>query len=337
MTPDTAGRVAEHEITDRVDLCGPDGRLNPAAVGFSRTPLHRANIRGWGRTMRWDYWCLTGPTQVFAFSAGSLDYLASPSAWFLDRSTGREVSSRAVLPFGRGTSFTQRCGEGSVAISAGDARINIDEAADGTRLRLRSAEFEADILVHRVPDRDSLAVVVPWSARRFQYTVKDVGRPAEGSVLVNGERRVFTTDDTLATLDHGRGRWPGNIRWNWGAAAGRSAGREVAVQIGGKWTDGTGSVENGLILDGRLHKISEELVWRYDTTDWMAPWRILGERVDLEFHPEHVRSGGVARLWMRSSEHQAFGHYRGRMIADDGAVIEVTDLYGWAEEVTRRW
>ncbi|MFF2410631.1 DUF2804 domain-containing protein [Streptomyces sp. NPDC058092] len=42
----------EREINEPVDLCLPDGRLNPAARGWSRKPLHRANLRRWGRTKR---------------------------------------------------------------------------------------------------------------------------------------------------------------------------------------------------------------------------------------------------------------------------------------------
>ncbi|NUO96603.1 MAG: DUF2804 domain-containing protein [Nonomuraea sp.] len=330
--------VAEREITRRVDLCLPGGRLNPAAVGWSRTPLHRANLRGWGRTMRWDYWCVTSPGHVFAFSASSLDYLAGESAFFLDRRTGEQVSSRGLLVPARGVSFSERGGEGSVRVGAGPVRISVDETAAGTRLRLKSAEMSADVLVRRVPGRESLSLVVPWSPRRFQYTVKDVGRPAEGSVRVDGRIYEFAPGESLATLDLGRGRWPGDILWNWGAASGRPGGRDVAIQIGGKWTDGTGSVENALILDGRVHKISEELVWRYDTSDWRAPWHVTGDRVDLEFTPEHVREADVRRaFYMRSREAQAFGHYRGTVVADDGTIVEIDGLYGWAEEVYRRW
>lgn len=34
----------EHEITDPVDLCLPSGRLNRAAVGWTRGPLHRTGL-----------------------------------------------------------------------------------------------------------------------------------------------------------------------------------------------------------------------------------------------------------------------------------------------------
>ncbi|MBE2198896.1 MAG: hypothetical protein IAE79_09825 [Anaerolinea sp.] len=36
----------ERELTALVDLCLPNGRLNPAAVGWSRAPLHRCNLHG---------------------------------------------------------------------------------------------------------------------------------------------------------------------------------------------------------------------------------------------------------------------------------------------------
>jgi hypothetical protein len=65
------------------------------------------------------------------------------------------------------------------------------------------------------------------------------------------------------------------LRWReaWRAAPGR------AIQLGGKWTDGTGVTENDLFVDGRLHKIGDELRWSYDRADWLRPWRISGEGV----------------------------------------------------------
>lgn len=44
--------MALPELTEPLDLCLPDGALDPRAVGFTRRPLHRPNLRGWGRTKR---------------------------------------------------------------------------------------------------------------------------------------------------------------------------------------------------------------------------------------------------------------------------------------------
>src|SRR6478672_6085112 len=50
----------ERELLEPVDLCTPDGSaLNPDARGWSRRPLHRANLLGqFGRNKRWDYWAI---------------------------------------------------------------------------------------------------------------------------------------------------------------------------------------------------------------------------------------------------------------------------------------
>ena len=47
--------------------------------------------------------------------------------------------------------------------------------------------------------------------------------------------------------------------------------------------------ENGVCIDGRLTKISEDLAWEYDRGAWMKPWRvrtIATDRIDLTFEPE---------------------------------------------------
>ena len=82
-----------------------------------------------------------------------------------------------------------------------------------------------------------MGVVVPWSARRFQYTVKDVARPALGSLWVDGVEHPVAAGDSWAVLDHGRGRWPYAVHWNWGAGSGLVDGRVIGVQVGGRWTD----------------------------------------------------------------------------------------------------
>ena len=65
-----------------------------------------------------------------------------------------------------------------------------------------------------------MGVVVPWSPRLFQHTVKDVARPAVGRLWVDGTEHVVAVGESWAVLDHGRGRWPYSVRWTWGAGSG---------------------------------------------------------------------------------------------------------------------
>jgi hypothetical protein len=216
-------------------------------------------------------------------------------------------------------------------------RIDIDEVEGGTRLRAVGERVRVDILAHRPDGHESLGVVVPWSRRRFQYTVKDVARPAEGTIFVDGHPEPFPAGVSWATHDHGRGRWPRAVHWNWGAGSGVTNGQVIGIQVGGRWTDGTGSVENALLVDGRLTKVSEELTWEYDPDDWMAPWRVRGEAVDLTFTPEHVRESVTDLVVVSSSTHQCFGTWSGRARDEHGRWVAVPDVYGWAEDVRNRW
>lgn len=67
--------LIEREITAPVDLAH-GRRLNPAAVGWTRVPLHRTAIGGWGRTKRWEYWGIVTDRFVVGLTVAGLDYLA---------------------------------------------------------------------------------------------------------------------------------------------------------------------------------------------------------------------------------------------------------------------
>jgi hypothetical protein len=119
-----------------------------------------------------------------------------------------------------------------------------------------------------------------------------------------------------------------------------AGGRRIGLQLGGKWTDGTGMTENALVVDGRLSKLSEELVWTYDRADWLAPWRIRtprSDRVDLTFTPSYDKVSRLQAGIAASSVDQCFGTYAGRVLPDSGDEIAVEGLFGWAEEATWRW
>jgi hypothetical protein len=227
------------EITEAVDLCLPDGRLNPAAVGWTRRPLHRANLRGWGRTKRWEYWGIVTPRHIIGLVASSLDYAAVNGIYVLDRQTGDETAKDVVVPFARGARMPDRSGTETASVHGSGVRIVIEQRSDATTIHAAapSVGVVIDVTIPLPQGHESLGVVVPWSARRFQYTVKDLGRPVSG-VLCLPDSREFAIDasDSFAVLDHGRGKWPYRISWNWAAGAG--PGR--AIQLGGKWTDGTG-------------------------------------------------------------------------------------------------
>ena len=328
-------KPTETEITTPVDLCLPDGRLNRGAVGWSRTPLHRTNLRGWGRKKRWEYWAVQSPEMVLAVTVSDLDYAGLHAVWFLDPH-GVEHAASALTP-PKPLALPELPGGGAVSVSAGDLDIKLEPNADGMRIIARTPQLHADITITRPTGHQSMAVVVPWSDKRFQYTVKENTLPARGTVTTAGASYEFG-EDSWATWDFGRGKWPYRITWNWGSGSGRVGDHVIGLQVGGAWTDGTGSTENALMVDGVTHKISEELLWSYRTDDWMAPWRITSASgaVDLRFEPSYVRSDHTELGVIGNYTHQCFGTWSGSVRIGERE-WSVDGLRGWAEEVRNRW
>lgn len=325
----------EREITEPVDLCLPDGRLNPLAVGWSRRPLHRANLRGWGRAKRWDYWCVMSPRLVVGLTAASLDYVGLYEIHLYDRTSGQVIAHRRLDPAARGARFTDGDDTRVASVRRGPVSIVVDEAPEGTWLRARAPGLHVDLVVDRPRDHECLGVVIPWSSRLFQYTVKDVGRSARGRVRIDGADVALSAVDTVAIGDHGRGKWPRTIRWNW--AAGTLPGGGRGLQLGGGWTDGTPMTENALLVDGRLHKLAGRLRWRYDRADLTRPWSVTGDGLEVHFRPFHLRKAVTDLGLVASRIHQVFGEFSGRARAPGGDWVDLDGLLGIAEDAAHRW
>lgn len=337
--PTTPHAEPERELVAPVDLCRPDGRLNPEAVGWSRRPLVRANLSGWGRNKRFEYWCITSPELVVALNISHSDYRVTLASFFLDRTSLKDIALAEVrwLPRGLVTPMSEVSGGGALHGKGDGIEVRMTPEDGGTRLWLRSDRIEIDAFAAEPPGHESMSVVVPWDDKRFQLTRKSNCMRASGTVCADGADYTLSPDSAWASLDHGRGRWPYSILWNWASASGITDGHEIGLQFGAKWTDGTPSTENALCIDGRVHKISEEMAWTYDTADFMKPWTIRGAGVDLVFTPVFDRKSNFDRVVVLSREDQCFGHFNGTITAPAGDTIRIENLFGWAEEVHRRW
>ena len=164
----------ERELTAPVDLCDARGRLNPAAVGWSRPPLVRANLRGhWPRKKRWNFWNWIGPRlrvlgdarrhrlrRVLPFDVHRLRDGAHSSGACVrpPRPLRAARARRAHVAFAAAGSTTQRQRGRRHRGRASAAR---DE---------RRATVAADFVVRRPPGHESLNIVVPWTRRASSST-----------------------------------------------------------------------------------------------------------------------------------------------------------------------
>ena len=337
----------ERELTEPVDLCTPDGaRLAEAARGWSRQPLHRANLLGeLGRNKRWDYWAILAGDLVVSTGFSNVDHLSLSDVFWVDLCTG-ETGGHAIALRGEGLDLPERPGTAPLVVDHDGLTMRIADDDEGTRFDATWTERTGEpghleLLVERPPGHESLNVVIPWSDTTFNFTSKHQARPARG-VLEVGDRRWAIgadDDDAWGVLDVGRGRWPSQVTWNWGGGAGRVGDHVVGIQIGAKWTEGTGFTENGVIVDGRLSKIGRELTWDYDWDEPLAPWRVVDPdgQLDLVLDPRWDKHTDLSGRKRSTEVHQVFGTWTGSIVTDDGLRLEIDGIQGFAEEARQNW
>lgn len=337
-------RYVEPELLQPVPLCGKRGRLNRDAVGWSRRPLHTLNLSGrWGRKKRWNYWCISDGELLFSVTLSSLDYVGAAFAYLWHRPTGRFIEQTVLRPFGRGCCLPDTVA-GDLLFQHDRLSLSIVRQGASTRIEVMSDDFggrsmAADLVVQHPDHHETLNVVIPWSDRAFQFTSKQHCLPTSGIVRWADLAHRFESSQAFACLDFGRGIWPYRTTWNWGACSTRQQGRTIGVNLGGKWTDGTGMTENGLVVDGRLHKIGDRLAFEH-AADLMQPWTVRtldSERVALTFTPLYERVARSNVVLVASEVHQMLGHFTGRISTDDGEILTLEPAFGWVEEHAARW
>ena len=336
----------EPELTKAVNLCDAKGNLNPDAIGWSRHPLHHCNLKGhWLRKKQWNYWAVVSPTHLFSVTLSDVDYLGLPFVYILDFESKKFVEKTLLKPFGGGVEMPPEVAA-DVRDDGPAMPIALLQNDQGVQIKVSCPDFEghpleADIQVFIPENHESLNVVIPWSENRFQFTSKQNTLPAEGTVKWGDQVITFDRQETFACLDFGRGMWPYECFWNWSSFSTRLAdGRTVGVNLGAGWTDGTGLNENGLCLDGKLFKLSEDIAFEYDNQNFMAPWKLTTtetDRVNLVFTPFFERTATTDALVIRSEVHQMFGRFSGTVKSDSGEVYTVKDVIGWAEDHHAKW
>lgn len=335
-------KFIERELTGPVDLCTPDGKFNEDATGWSRTPLHNANLSGrFPRKKRWEYWCITSSTHLFSATIAHLDYAAQAIIYVMDFERKRFHETVTIAPLGRGCSVE----DDATTFDTRKMQLTFRRTGSSTELHISRAKIagvalDARFDIQHPIRQESCNVVIPWNSKQFVFTSKQQCLPASGEVGLGPASIVFKPENTFACLDRVRGIWPYKTAWQWGAGSGMEHGRTVGLNLGGTWTDGTSATENAFSVDGRLTKVSEDLAWEYDNRDYTQPWTIrtpISDQIRLTFTPFYERVSKSNMLVVRSNMHQMFGYFSGTLKTDDDEAIEIERLLGWVENHRVRW
>lgn len=343
----------EHELTQPGILLDANGRL--AQVGWSRQPLLDCNLEAARfyairplqrfRVKRWDYYAVFTPQRFFSATIANLGYAGNIFLYILDYASNSLHEEGLVIPFGKGIILPRNSTAGDARFSNGNVSLDFLDVPGGRRLLVRWPGFnagkgvEADLFLHLMPEHDSMTLTIPIGERRFYYNRKINCLPAEGTIRYGDALEELKPDESLGSLDWGRGVWNYSSYWNWASASGFMGDkRSIGLNLGSGFGDTSRATENAFILEGRLHKLGA-VRFDYTSGDYMKPWHFTDSqgRCDLEFIPfkERVATTNLGVIF--SEVHQMFGHYSGFVISELNEKVLIDQLTGFAEEHHARW
>ncbi len=346
--------MAEHKIIGSGPLLDAQGCLREPGYAF-RPPFDYAhdNIAApkW-RIKDWDYYLVSDAEYAVALTFSDLGYIGLVSAAVLDlrAATPTTTSELVLLPLGR-MGLPTSSEEGDIDWHNKRCDVTFAHVAGGRRLSFAMRNFsdDADLEVELFLDeepRDSMVIVTPWEEdpSAFYYNRKIVGMRARGGFRYGELFHEFDGSEALGLLDWGRGVWTYDNTWYWSAAMGYQEGRVVGFNLGYGFGDTTAASENMLFVDGVAHKLGRvtfEIPHADDgSPSYLEPWRILDDegRLDLVFSPSFDRSDliDVAHVVM-SDQHQVFGTFAGSAVLDDGSILALENLRGFAEDVHNKY
>jgi hypothetical protein len=342
----------QHELHEAGPLLDPQGNLTQ--VGWSRQPVLDCNLERLNfywfhplqrfRIKQWDYYGVTTSSFYFSVTLAHLGYAGQAFVYFVDFKTGEHTEETVTIPFGSGIRLPRNSTEGISSYKKRLLNVRFEVKGRERNLYVKWPGFSgtglaADLKMTLSPNHESMVIVIPFTRNRFYYNRKVNCIPVVGWIEYDGDWYEVSSKNSLGNLDWGRGIWPYDSFWVWASASGfLPDGRTLGLNLGFGFGDTSEATENAIILNGRVHKLGV-VEFDYDSTDFKRPWKLKAPdgRLELTFEPFIGRIAKTNLLLITSEVHQIFGRYSGQVVADDGEVIHLDGLIGWAEEHQARW
>ena len=337
-----------HEVTEFQDLLDGNGEIREP--GWSRRMVQRYKRRMIKapafRIKEWDYYIVLGDGFGAAFTISDDGYVGLQSVTMLltgEICTDHTETILNVLPLGR-LHLPEDPQAGSVKYGDKRLKMRFDVYEGYRRIRCRFKEFKdgkdfsCDIKL-RQPDMDRMVIATPWDEKHaFYYNQKINCMRASGWMEFDGKRYEFDPSKNFGTLDWGRGVWTYDNTWYWGSGNADINGKAFGFNIGYGFGNTSAASENVIFYDGKAHKI-DDVEFHIPESSYLDKWTITSSdgRFEMEFTPMFDRAACLDFKVIMSDQHQVFGKMNGKAVLDDGTVIDVSDLFCFAEKVHNKY
>ncbi len=331
------------DLLDRRGRLTEPGWARREARRYSRAAVAASPLR----IKEWDYYCVLAGDYGLAAVVADNGYMGFLSVTWLDLLARSAVSESAITPFPLGRmAMPQSADAGDIVQDHTRLKLAFRHTPHGRRLTVdcpgfmkgRGLRGELDLAQ---PPMDRMMIATPFAGapKAFYYNQKINCMAVAGEVVIGDQPYVFERDRAFGVLDWGRGVWTYHNVWYWGSASGLADGAPFGFNIGYGFGDTSAASENMVFYKGVAHKL-DKVTFRLPQGDYdSAPWSFSSNdgRFEMTFQPILDRADSSDFKIIRSIAHQVFGRFSGTATLDDGDVLTIDGLLGFAERVENAW
>ena len=343
-------------IEKETPLLDKEGRVTPGYSTKEILKYNRENIKANKfRIKEWDFYQIEDITgrYVIQMTFGHASYIGTVGVMMFDTTEKRMLVNKqhiTILPMDR--MKLPKVGQKNSHIHWENFKktILVDfDTKDGVRtLTFSRDDFQAHfVLTPQI--KDGLVISIPFDEKptQFYYNQKYSAMKAVGVVTYtdkDSKNRVTLSfhekkEDMVAygLLDWGRGVWPYSTEWLWSNGTGTVDDKIFGFNLGCGFGNTSNATENIIYYEGKTHKLDQVVISHEE--DYMKPWMIRDNegRLDLKMIPDYDRTTVDKFLFVNNCCHQVFGRFEGTVVLDDKRVLQVHDVFAFAEHAKNHW
>lgn len=343
----------ENRITQKTLLLDEKGNLtNPGYATKYLFEYNKENIKAAKfRIKEWEYYYVGNSEYAVALTLADNGYMGLLAATVFDfkKAIHRSNSKMTLFPLGK-MNIPKTTEKGDVIYKGNGIEYKFLNDGEKRHLICNFEKFEdqktlnVDIILTDMPE-ESMVIATPFAEdpKAFYFNQKINCMQASGEIKIGSETLSFSNNNSLGTLDSGRGVWTYKNTWYWGSLSTvLENGDKFGFNIGYGFGNTKAASENMLFYNGKAHKLSQ-VIFHIPTKDgeddFLSDWEFSSDngRFEMKFHPILDRNEYTNLLILCSKQHQVFGEFTGKAILDDGKVIELKSTMGFAEKVFNKW
>ena len=344
----------QNQIIEQIDLLNEQGNI--ATPGYAKKMLYtynRENVKApKTRLKEWDYYYVGNKKYAICITVSDLGFVGALSLTVMDFVTPAQFTNTSIFLFPMGKLNMPRTSEqGDVYWKNGKVEMKITN--DGTTRRLTGVYPNADKLGTEVGwditltdfPEESMVIATPFDKdKHFYFNQKINCMTAEGFIKLGDKQYPFDKEDSMGTLDWGRGVWTYDNTWYWSSLQTRlDDGSTFGWNLGYGFGNTDAASEDMLFYNGKSHKIGRsQFVIPGDDEGaprYMEDWKFVSDdgRIDCTFRPLIDRYEPFDLKVMCMIPHQVFGYVSGKCVLDDGKEIALDNVLCFAEKVHNKW